>query len=122
MAFVNISQNIVAEYSGLCEEIAQEFLEQFDVINALLARHGVPATIEPDYIVDWSATDEQRQYVSKFPSENMRSLQQKYAATCKVRNMHSHAGMSPHAAVHDRACEIHPRHRRSFASTASESD
>lgn len=87
MAFVNISVNVVAEYSGLCEEVAQEFLEQFDQINALLARHGMPATIEPDFVVDFSPADEQREYISKFPTEYIRSLQRAYATHCKVRHM-----------------------------------
>lgn len=87
MAFVNISVNVVAEYSGLCEEVAQEFLEQFDRINALLAWHGMPATIEPDYVIDFSQLDEQRQYMSKFPVEYLRRLQSAYATSCKVRYM-----------------------------------
>ena len=93
MAFVNVSVNIVAEYSGLCEEVAQEFLEQFDAINTLLAQHGIPATIEPDYALDWSPADEQRQFVSKFRVENMRGLQHVYATACKVRKQHHCAGM-----------------------------
>lgn len=84
MAFVNISVNIVAEYSGLCEAVAQEFLEEFDRINMLLAHCNVPATIEPDYVVDFSYADQQRQYVSKFPVEYMRRLRRAYAKIGQV--------------------------------------
>ena len=73
-AFVNVTVNIVGEYSGISEDAAQDYLERMDDINCVLCNAGMSAITEPDYVIDWSPADEQRQYKQKLPVPYVKNL------------------------------------------------
>jgi hypothetical protein len=84
-AFVNVNVNIVGEYSGISEDVAQDYLERMDDINCVLCSAGLEAIVEPDYAIEWSPADEERKYKQKFPVSYMRNLARAYGMIRMVR-------------------------------------
>lgn len=73
-AYVNVNVNIVGEYSGISEDAAQEYLERMDDINCVLCSAGLEAIAEPDYVIEWSAADEERKFKQKLPVSYVKNL------------------------------------------------
>jgi hypothetical protein len=84
-AFVNISVNIVGEYSGISEDAAQDYLERMDDINCVLCSAGLAAISEPDYVIEWSAADKERKYKQKLPVPFVKKLSRACASVKLVR-------------------------------------
>jgi hypothetical protein len=60
---LNVTTNVVGTYSDIDESLAEAFKLEFEDINHCLQMAGHHAEHEePDCVVAWTSTDEQRQY------------------------------------------------------------
>lgn len=75
---LRVHVNIVGEWSGLREDMAQAYLEHFDNLNCVLAYNGLPAHQEPDHVVQWDEDDANRQYMETFPCQCLEYLRRAY--------------------------------------------
>jgi hypothetical protein len=105
-AFVNVTVNIVGEYSGISEAIAQDYLERMDDINCVLASSGFDAITEPDHVIEWSSEDAERNYIQKLPVQYIKYLVRAYATFRQVRDTDSHSVLSPRFRVR-LTCNVH---------------
>lgn len=86
-AYVNVNVNIVGEYSGISEDAAQEYLERMDDINCVLCSAGLEAIAEPDYVIEWSAADEERKFKQKLPVSYVKNLSRACGKVRLVRHL-----------------------------------
>ena len=89
--------NIVGEWSGVHEDMAQAYLQHFDNINCLLAKHNLPAFLEPDYSLEWDEEDSERQYMTSFPCECLVYLRRALILRRHVRTLWSMYNSCLHA-------------------------
>jgi hypothetical protein len=77
---LQVSVNIIGEYTELADELADPYRQEFADIQDVLEASSLPRFQEPEQAIGWGDTDNARQYDERIAVQCLHELRGAYAA------------------------------------------